>query len=105
MQKMSSTIKQAFIFLVLALTVPWLNMAAFFALLMSEPDEETKSMLEEDSSTIFHNFYHISFFAFILTYIIAKQLINKKTSRWYWRLFWYIITDIVLFFTLCFLPS
>lgn len=104
MQKMSATIKQTFIFLVLALTIPWLNMAAFFAFTSYYGDEETLTLIKENSSTLYNRGYSLSLYAFILTYIIAKQFINKKTNHWYWRLFWYIITDIILFFTICFLP-
>ena len=103
MKKMSSTIKKSFTFLILALTIPWLNISAFFASATPYFDEESLSLLEEDPATIFENFYLISLWAFILTYIIAKQVINKKTNKWLWRIVWYIITDIILFFALCFI--
>ena len=104
MQKMSFAIKQIIIFLALAFTVPWLNMAAFFAFVSHYGDTETLELLEENSSAFYNRTYTLSLYTFILTYIIAKQLINKKTHRLTWRLFWYIITDIFLFFAICCLP-
>ena len=104
MQKISSAIKKSFIFLILALTIPWLNMYTFFASATPYFDEESLNLLKEKSETIYRHFYLISLWAFILTYIIAKQVINKKTNKWLWRIIWYIITDIILFFALCLIP-
>ena len=96
--------KNILLFLTLAFTIPWLNLAAYFTLLMVNAYSEIQEILEEDPATIFENFYLISLWAFILTYIIAKQVINKKTNNWLWRIIWYIITDIILFFALCLIP-
>ena len=104
MQKMLPTIKHVIIFLVLALTIPWLNMAAFFALVSSDPDEETLDLLKDHSSIIYNHGYTASLWAFILTYIIARVYINRRTNHWFWRILWYVLTDIVCFFGICFLP-
>lgn len=104
MQKMLPTIKHVIIFLVLALTIPWLNMAAFFALVSSDPDEETSDLLKHYSEEAFNIFYFNSLWAFILTYIIARVYINRRTNHWFWRILWYILTDIICFFVVCFLP-
>ena len=104
MQKNWKLIKRAVIFLVLALTIPWLNMAAFFALVGSDPDDETLALLEDHSETIFSVFHFNSLWAFILTYIIARVYINRRTNHWFWRILWYVLTDIVCFLALCFLP-
>ncbi len=104
MKKISSTVKKTLIFLFLAFTIPWINMATFFTSAKNYLDEESLTLLENKSETIYRHFYLISLWAFILTYIIAKQIINKKTNKWLWRIVWYVITDIILFFALCFLP-
>ena len=104
MQKIQPIIKRLIIFLALAITVPWLNMAVFFALYSYDADEETKLFIKENSQNLYDNGYTASLLAFILTYFIAIHFINRKIKRKLWRLLLYVLINIVCFIGLSFLP-
>lgn len=80
MQNIILTLKRVINFIFLALTVPWLNIALFFTLYSVSADKEMIDLIQEDGEILFENCYIISFFAFVLTYIIAIHFINKKTK-------------------------
>jgi hypothetical protein len=84
-----------------AFIVAWFSTGALFALFESIEDEEVQTLFRQNFSTAYMVVFQEAIVAFTLTYIIAKQLINKKTNKWLWRIIWYIVTDIVLFFALC----
>ena len=98
-----TTIKKAFFLLITAFIVAWFSTGALFALFESLEDEEIQTLLRQNFSTAYMNIFQKAIIAYLITYIIAKQVINKKTTKWLWRIVWYIVTDIILFFALCFI--
>ena len=98
MKKIFPTIKRVAVFLFLAAVVPWMNMVIFLALLNHYADNELLYLLNNYSSQAYNNYYRASLLAFIVTYLIAKQLINKKITKKLWRTVCYMITYIMLFF-------
>ena len=104
MSKTSATIKRVIVFLLLAGIVPWLNLAAFSAFCSYFGGDEVLDFYQQNSAQLFRNIKSLSLIAFILTYIIAKQVINKQTNSKARRLLFYILTDIISFFALIILP-
>ena len=104
MLKFLTSIKKAIIFILSAFIVAWFSTGALFALFESLEDEEIQTLLRQNFSTAYMNIFQKAIIAYLITYIIAKQVINKKTNKWLWRIVWYIITDIILFFALCLIP-
>ena len=100
MLKFLTSIKKAIIFILSAFIVAWFSTGALFALFESLEDEEIQTLLRQNFSTAYMNIFQKAIIAYLITYIIAKQVINKKTNKWLWRIVWYIITDIILFFAL-----
>jgi len=104
MLKFLISIKKAILFMLSAFIVAWFSTGALFALFESIEDEEVQTLFRQNFSTAYMVVFQEAIVAFTLTYIIAKQVINKKTNKWLWRIFWYVFTDIFLFFALCLLP-
>ncbi len=96
-----TTIKKAFFLLITAFIVAWFSTGALFAMFESLEDEDIQALISKNFSFAYMNIFQDAIIAFTLTYIIAKQAINKKTNKWLWRIVWYVITDIILFFALC----
>ncbi|MBR1605372.1 MAG: hypothetical protein IJ660_04620 [Alphaproteobacteria bacterium] len=104
MQKNISVLKKIAFFCLLALIVPWLNMALFFTLLSADSSKETLSFIQENEDELYNSIYKISLLAFIATYFIAIHLINKKISKKFLKIIFYILVYFGIFLLFCFLP-
>lgn len=102
MHEMLRTAKRVIIFMVLAVIIPWLTVAAFLAFLPWQDPEVVSWFQDADAATVLWRLRTLGLIAFIITYILAKHLINKKTANKLWRLSLYIIIDIALFIILLF---
>jgi len=103
MQKILLILKRIITFFALAILVTWLNVAVFFAIIAYWGDNETIDLIKT-SPYAYNNGYNLSLLAFVITYIIAKQLINKKTQKKLQQFIWYIITYFSAFWILLLIP-
>lgn len=104
MKKIFFRFKRIIIFFLLAAIVPWMNIALLLAFAPYDTDQELNQLVLDNSSTIYNNFYTGSLWAFIITYVIALQVINKKTNKKLWRTIWYFITYFSSFLLLLLIP-
>ena len=91
-------------FLIMTVTVPWVNMLVFLFLLNHYADSELLYLLDYNSSQAYNNYYRASLLAFFVAYLIAKQLINKRVMKKIWRAVWYVITYVISFLLILISP-